>query len=272
MSLPPEIRNRIYGYVLGGNKLHVNVVNHGYHGGAVRMKLEITICTAVIDEESAATMIRDGEEDTEITDWNGRHHSCRISQVPYNVALLRTCSQIHSEAALLPFQTNRFMFDDPEALQFFLRKTMYIQRKSIVAVSLETGDFREDGGMLLFSALRGLKKMTGLKRVVLFEQFPLEGSMDLTDLEKKVIREDLFEWLSLFKFATLEWAMVCFYRGSIPSLPVPLRRSHLYHLIATVAASAPSRLTYFNEVCEEVESILLQKGNVEQGNGSSTKI
>lgn len=131
LSLPPEIRNRIYVYVLGGNDLHVNIGNHGYCGGGVKMKLKITICTAVVDEESAATMIRDGEEDTEIADWHDRHHFCKVSssQVPYCVSLLRTCSQVHSEAALVPFQKNRFIFEIAEALQSFLRRIMYIQRR-----------------------------------------------------------------------------------------------------------------------------------------------
>lgn len=262
LSLPPEIRNRVYGYVVGGNELHVNIVRQSRT--TKLMKLDITICTAVIDEESAATMVRHEEGDTEISDWHDRHHSCRVpsSKVSYNVALLKTCAQIHSETALLPFQMNTFMFNITEAFQTFHRKLMPIQRNAIRYMSLETGDFREHRGPMIPGALRWLKKMTGLKRIVLFEQFLAYSIVDFTSGAKRVIRNYLHGWLTYFNSSKLDSAMICFYPGALASLHGQ-RYYYFTSVFSDLLPSIPSRIAYCKEVCEEVERMLLQKGGPE---------
>lgn len=270
LSLPPEIRNRIYGYVLGGNELHVNIVRQSRT--TKRIKLEITICTAVIDEESAAIMIRHEEGDTEISDWHDRHHGCGVpgSKVSYSVALLKTCAQIHSETALLPFQMNTFIFNITEAFQTFHRKLMPIQRKAIRYMSLETGYFREHRGPMIPGALRWLKRMTGLKRIVLFEQFLAYSIVDFTSGAKDVIRDDLYGWLTYLGSSNLDSATICFYPGALASLHGQ-RYYYFTSVFSDLLPSAPSRIAYCNEVCEEVERMLLQKGGSEQGKEDGMK-
>ncbi|KAI4108834.1 MAG: hypothetical protein L6R37_000832 [Teloschistes peruensis] len=102
--LPPEIREEIYHYVVGGSLNHI--VRKGKHLGHVRCKLDCP------------------------SDFNRR---CRpAARYPYypefenlcftsngNLALLRTCKQIYGESVQLMYKRNAFDFDHQDLFLFF---------------------------------------------------------------------------------------------------------------------------------------------------------
>ncbi|KAL8631723.1 hypothetical protein Q9189_002531 [Teloschistes chrysophthalmus] len=102
--LPPEIRQEIYHYVVGGSLNHI--VRKGKHLGHVRCRLDCP------------------------SDFNRR---CRpAARYPYypefenlcstsngNLALLRTCKQIYGESVQVMYKRNAFDFDHQDLFLFF---------------------------------------------------------------------------------------------------------------------------------------------------------
>ncbi|KAK3725492.1 hypothetical protein LTR37_000462 [Vermiconidia calcicola] len=139
LRLPPELRNRIYGYVLGGNILHVS--RNGWS------QITVTICRRPDLDAPRADAIREqGAED--VTFRYRNHHAslgCTLSFHKDNgarkldVVLLQTCRHIHREAALLPHLLSTFAFDcDLMDFSVFTDTLIPSQRRAIRAVTLVT--------------------------------------------------------------------------------------------------------------------------------------
>ncbi|KAK5164066.1 uncharacterized protein LTR77_010157 [Saxophila tyrrhenica] len=218
LSLPPEIRNRIYTLVLCPDTLHV---------AALRLDLlpwvsytnSVYVCKASLGDHEAARSIRDSERLQPYESYAERHHACRASwgtvqtQLGFPMALLRTCRQTHSEAALLPFEEINFTFYAPFLVHPFLEKLLPSQRKAIRSITLEaTQGFNETtkiGPEEALVGLEGLKAVTmfeehRLRKPINYERVPHLDAAQLAGLKKKLIRDS-----GLFRSAQPSRAMVC---------------------------------------------------------------
>ncbi|KAL9582865.1 MAG: hypothetical protein Q9212_003048 [Teloschistes hypoglaucus] len=102
--LPPEIRQEIYHYVVGGSLNHI--VRKGKHLGHVRCRLD---CPSDFDRlcRPAARYPYYPEFENLCFTSNG------------NLALLRTCKQIYGESVQVMYKRNAFDFDHPDLFLFF---------------------------------------------------------------------------------------------------------------------------------------------------------
>ncbi|KAL8931076.1 MAG: hypothetical protein Q9208_000179 [Pyrenodesmia sp. 3 TL-2023] len=106
--LPLEIRQEIYKYVVGSKRIHI--VRKGKHIAHIRCKcLEETDFTR--ECRPGATGTHEGDSKISFTS-NG------------NVALLRTCRQIYTEAIEIMYSSNTFDFDHQDLFLFFARSIL----------------------------------------------------------------------------------------------------------------------------------------------------
>lgn len=149
--LSPKIRNRIYDLMLGGKYLHVYTHFHG-------------------DPKCCLSQVAD--TDIEIGALGQHfHRGCRNSSAsatlqtarPTDINLLRTCRQIHQEAALLPSAKNTFLFGYAATSLNFTRKVLARQRRAITSVAVDEPYYTLHS---YCPNSRGLfPKLAGLKRV-----------------------------------------------------------------------------------------------------------
>lgn len=128
LRLPPEIRLRIYKYVFGGQRLWIDCHRHKYRN-SYATHLGARFCHFNITENSNRRL---------------------------DIRLLRVCRQIFTEAALLPYTLNEFVFQSQLARREFL-KSIRPGKKQVVKKAIDTYD------ILPLSALQRLrfyKKMT----------------------------------------------------------------------------------------------------------------
>lgn len=261
LTLPPEIRNRIYGYVLGGKDLHVEISYDTRYATVAKQKIEITICSAPTSDDVAATEIRNTEDGIELSDWHERHQQCGVHNrsagreaarsrgdplpVLYSVALLQTCSQIHSEAALLPFQINNFLFQCSAAFYAFEKKLMPVQQTAIASLSFE-GRGLGGPGSGKYPVLNVMREFIGLKKLIVFEQAAWRRDERPEPLLN--IRRRLEATLKVFKGLPLQTVRICIHcrRGITWIAPGGYAR-----------VSAQSDPPLFNGLCEELETMLL---------------
>ncbi|KAK0253951.1 hypothetical protein LTR91_002306 [Friedmanniomyces endolithicus] len=137
LRLPPELRERIWQYVLGGKVLHIG--RKGEFGHSTAFVYE---CKAAASEKDLARHRGpyDGMDATPPTvPYFVRHTPCETSyhlkKAQYHATyLLRTCRLIHNDAALLPFSENTFLITELHhhaALVWFLRRLKPEQRRAI---------------------------------------------------------------------------------------------------------------------------------------------
>ena len=151
--------------------------------------------------------IRSGEE-IEVEGYWSRHSQCKPkpdddpSRCNQPMALLRTCRQVHNEAALLPFQTNTFSFLTISGMNTFLKALVAVQRRAIVSMAF--------GTMFLHTAHKQLKKLVGLKELILFAEmshYYWDKPADLSETRQQVMRA-----VSVFEPLSLTSATVCIYQ------------------------------------------------------------
>jgi len=137
LRLPPELRERIWQYVLGGKVLHIG--RKGEFGHSTAYAYE---CKAAGNE---GDLVRnrgpyDSMDATATTlPYFGRHAPCdtsyHLNKAQYHATyLLRTCRLIHNDAALLPFSENTFLITEMHhhvTLVCFLRMLNPEQRHAI---------------------------------------------------------------------------------------------------------------------------------------------
>ena len=119
LQLPAEVRNMIFGYVIGGQLIHI----YGYKRSEVT-----TRCCALISENEAqehfyATDPELFEQPDKTHGWSGRfsrdssrHYDC---QEKFSLSILRVCRQIYHEVKDVLYFANTFSFRNPTALQNF---------------------------------------------------------------------------------------------------------------------------------------------------------
>lgn len=122
LLLPAELRNRIYRLVLSNNTIHVEGTRANIEN---KYQLVFKSCKATtidyspLDNLSAAPDRQITPTSADYTKWApcdsdlfdiGEAFCPHDSGVNLDVQLLRVCRQIHSEAALIPYAENRFLF------------------------------------------------------------------------------------------------------------------------------------------------------------------
>lgn len=111
LRLPPEIRNRIYGLVLGGNHLWIS---HSLSELDFRKPEEKTTSEGAPCEHSGQWFHQGGKfhhrtvERLTIGGYEKDYGYCVRHRD--HLGLLRICRQIYTEAALLPYTLNTFTF------------------------------------------------------------------------------------------------------------------------------------------------------------------
>ncbi|KAK5711999.1 hypothetical protein LTR17_018138 [Elasticomyces elasticus] len=148
LNIPPEVRTRIWCYVLGGHTIHVDNCEprHGFAGHSLAVhngqsaatKVHNRMCQPREDSiasgnevsEAAATIVKE--------DYHSKHSKCwNTSKNRLGLRLLRVCRQVHQEAALLPYQENNFVMERGFlTLSRFLMALMPVQSQALHSLEI----------------------------------------------------------------------------------------------------------------------------------------
>jgi hypothetical protein len=188
LSLPAEVRNRIWRYVLCDHVIHVgdpkrpHSDNH-YTPGLSICKSAMTTADeiAIIKSHGCSSTPQKNHEHCQphryIPEGQDPSHGlqvCPCEPIKFHTALLQTCRQIHSEACLLPFTDNEFRFGswtNPESpsrtlrrfVQLLVREQARAIKRIIIVRSCLTsalGGRCADDQKFLVSNLSGLEELT----------------------------------------------------------------------------------------------------------------
>ncbi|GIZ46685.1 hypothetical protein CKM354_000980300 [Cercospora kikuchii] len=122
LSLAPEIRNQIFGYVLGGHKVHVSTDwAHGNNTG--RQGLRSHSCGLNVSMTNSGK--RPNVITAELCTMCGSDPSTSL-----NLSLLRTCRQTYADTALILYNTNEFLIEAPAFTPFM--KSLSKTRKALI--------------------------------------------------------------------------------------------------------------------------------------------
>lgn len=108
LLLPPEIRNRIYNFVLGGQRLWISYAPH----------------------EHIQKTTKGRREKVHVPGRLYYRMGVRLDQ-KFHIGLLRVCRQTYWEAASLPYALNKFVFENDWVLRRFDKTTRPVQRRAI---------------------------------------------------------------------------------------------------------------------------------------------
>ena len=138
LRLPPEIRLRIYGFVLGGQQLWIDCTPSRISFVTYRDRVR-----EVFDEEprdrSYLQPSRFHEYNLESEHSAGRFYHVNVDgsgeSQGYDLRLLHVCRQIFTETALLPYALNKFSFSTDEVRRAFEKSARpgkkLVQKKAI---------------------------------------------------------------------------------------------------------------------------------------------
>lgn len=196
LSLPAEIRNQIFEYVLGNNTVHVWGPAQGSMKLRADRKLRRSVCLRDETEEEDAdwlkTRVKHETAATEQPSYDARHANCKLRcsakelKVPkiaatdkLDLGLLLTCRQIHNEACLLPYQLNTFSFVSVIDLEAFVSHLIPSQVAAVEHLSFLFHNFNADPTF----AARLKSQLSGLKSLILLVQLhdvssPNHGARD----------------------------------------------------------------------------------------------
>ncbi|KAK3613756.1 hypothetical protein LTR56_027696 [Elasticomyces elasticus] len=145
LGLPPEIRTRIWCYVLGGRTVHISVPVDDQCSVVSRDAMEQSCCTSHEDPIGTIVNLRRADTLTEKQDYLATHEvSCWGPQRErLDLGVLSVCRQLHQEAVLLPYQENTFVVAI-SALRPLLLSLMATQSNAITSLVLITEEECED--------------------------------------------------------------------------------------------------------------------------------
>lgn len=187
--LPPELRNRIYHLLLGGNTIHIDGTSANPTG---RYQLVFNTCTSKINHSTLTDLSIATNEQNESsqahTMWKPCDsnlievtENCCRQPVRLDVQVLRVCRQIHKEAALISYADNSFIISGGMRRDFLNNLTKqfsFEQRRAIKTVAVLESQYWAQYVSKLPQLLPGLKKLW------------LEYS-NLHDLHKVVVMKEL---------------------------------------------------------------------------------
>ncbi|KAK5740935.1 hypothetical protein LTR17_004289 [Elasticomyces elasticus] len=222
LSLPPEVRNRIYFLVLEGCKLHVECVSQTPRRSARR---RVYLCQhGESDEERIAWVLRERKDDQALTSHSEAHDICRqrsISTKPHiTLGFLQVCRQIHQEAALIPFTSNHFIFGSGGSLLNFTRLILLTQARAlrhITLVARSSGFENAHTHGILASKMRGIEKLT-----IFLEMW-------FGDHLTRPQKQRLMSKLGVFKSLPLESLAIVGYNAAEWTRPSPARYNLMRH-------------------------------------------
>ena len=140
LRLPAEIRNLIFHYVLGGQKVAIHSPSY-YRPHESECK---------------------GESDFAISEFKDPYIILERSRSVRPVDLLKTCRQIYAETVLLPFALNTFSYSSEIEVLDIKNKIFEAQRHAITAVqfcAIRGSLQNQDGRIKAMSYLPGLRKV-----------------------------------------------------------------------------------------------------------------
>ena len=134
--LSPELRNRVYGLLLGGYDIYVYrpYCMGGYYIDCVAVESETTWTEALSAETTAP---QDHMETRKLYDPYAISDLDR-SSLRLDLSLLRVSKQIHQEAALLPFTLNTFVVSEWSSLGGFANRLLMAQKLAILKIELHS--------------------------------------------------------------------------------------------------------------------------------------
>ncbi|KAF2812900.1 uncharacterized protein BDZ99DRAFT_496032 [Mytilinidion resinicola] len=147
LRLPAELRRHSFEFVLGGALIHI----HREDG-----KVQLYPCISTISEDEAYAQSKvplDIRTDDDIPPFADRHDNCTPSLTrlgrerqklrrvhrhqPLHLGLLRVCTQVYYETALLPFNSNVFAAKCGPSLSLFLASLLTQQRRELRALHFD---------------------------------------------------------------------------------------------------------------------------------------
>ncbi|PPJ55613.1 hypothetical protein CBER1_03736 [Cercospora berteroae] len=212
LALPPELRTRIYHYVLGGHNIHISshmvlhedlrVMNTPSYGHTYwdntqrfltreqRVRFFYTLCDVPHDDDEAYKQScnprigKKGQHSNAVAPYRERHATClkhlgpftsNSSQDNLHLQFLRTCRQIHQEAALMLYTDNTFSFlREKDALHFLELALHRRQKRALRSIVLFEDDIEENRYYAKAHASKDFQNMLKLKEAVLIRPDPEE--------------------------------------------------------------------------------------------------
>lgn len=208
LTLPAELRTKIYTLTLGGNTIHIGGTAHQRYSEGYIDDGRCCSCTAkVADEECFAKYTARGKalrgslpEDK----FTKRHRDCHRYPVSrlLNLNILSVCKQIHEEAASIPFGENIFTLTMPFSLPPFLARLNSKQLASLRQFGVYSTESHTTWFGQVLSGYDLDSFLTGFRRLRVFVEVK---QFDIT--QHKLHNEQVQQWrlagLSVFKLSRL---------------------------------------------------------------------
>ncbi|KAK3654469.1 hypothetical protein LTR56_004099 [Elasticomyces elasticus] len=177
LRLPPEVRNRIWRYLMCGNTIHVEPGDLVPVGTKLvpswkldprKLPFRAGLCRSTTSTSEHVALIKAYQTSEPRDCQRITHPDCldddsRTLETELGLSILKTCRQAHQEAALLPFASNHFYFSCGAAVINFVRYILLHQARTIRSMSLVIGhrfDYLHAARHLLKSKLRGLQHLS----------------------------------------------------------------------------------------------------------------
>ncbi|KAK3651651.1 hypothetical protein LTR56_005459 [Elasticomyces elasticus] len=181
LGMPPEIRNRIWTFVLGGRDIHVTASELKTTGFWLwkkthfpKLPFRLCICWGEDVEGQIATIKASQTKDyrkqhSDVHKACFDHKRTTSTGLELGLPLLEICRQVHQEAALLPFAENHFSFATTAAFDDFIRLVLLHQARTLQHISLVV----DPPTFNLHPARQLLKsKLQGLKHLKIYVELP----------------------------------------------------------------------------------------------------
>ncbi|KAK5726818.1 hypothetical protein LTR15_002708 [Elasticomyces elasticus] len=153
LNIPPEVRTRIWCYVLGGHTIHVDNCEprHGFAGHSLAVhngqsaggqqaatKVRNRMCQTREDSIESGNEVSEATATIVKEDYHTKHSKCwNTHKNRLGLRLLRVCRQVHQEAALLPYQENNFVMERGFlTLSRFLMALMPVQSQALYSLEI----------------------------------------------------------------------------------------------------------------------------------------
>ncbi|KAK5684858.1 hypothetical protein LTS10_002933 [Elasticomyces elasticus] len=216
LRLPPEVRNRIWRYLMCGKTIHVEPGDPVPVGTKLipswkldprKLPFRAGLCRSTTPTSEHVALIKAYQTSEPGDCQRIAHPDCvdddsRTLETELGLPVLKTCRQVHREAALLPFANNHFYFSCGAAVIHFVRYILLHQARTIRSLSLVIGhrfDYLHAARHLLKSKLRGLRDVSCI--VQLSVPFAFAG----------VVKARFARHLSVFAPSPLMSALVAVY-------------------------------------------------------------
>jgi hypothetical protein len=116
LRLPGEIRNKIYGFIVGDHHLQVGYTPHQHGIETIKGKRYRTHVGGGFFNRLAA---------------RGKNHHRYQEAQSLHLGLLRVCRQVYGEAALLPYAMNIFSFENDWVMRRCLKTLRPAQKRAM---------------------------------------------------------------------------------------------------------------------------------------------